>query len=831
MPQKIVIVGGVAGGASTAARLRRLDESAALVILEKGDFISYANCGLPYYIGGVIADRDELFLQTPEAMKQRFNINVRVKHEVIQIDRAQKELVVKDLQQGRIYREAYDKLVLSPGSYPIIPNIPGTQLRNVFTLRNIPDTDAIKQYLQENKVNSAIVVGGGFIGVEMAENLLHYHKNSRVTLVEMANQVLNNLDFEMAAMVHQEMRAKGINLILGNGLAAISESGKGLEVILSNGAKLISDMIILAVGVRPETRLAAAAGLRLGTTGAILVNERLQTSDPDIYAVGDAVQVKELVSGKDVWLPLAGPANRQGRLLADILAGRDQAYRGGQGTAIAKIFDVHAGSTGLNEKALKRWGLPYQVSVTHSNSHAGYYPGTLPLSIKLLFTPDSGRILGAQVVGYDGVDKRLDVLAAAIRFGKTVFDLTELELAYAPPFSSAKDPVNIAGYTASNILNGDVAVLTWDQLAVAAPADYFLLDIREPVEVQLGTIPGAVNIPVNQLRERLAELPQGKEIVVYCQVGFRAYLAARILLQHGFTAVKNLSGGYKTYQIVRKEQELQAMDLPRPASEDPVPSQTLPEEDARAPEPRMAEIIKVNACGLQCPGPILQLFNKIQQLNDGDILEITASDPGFANDVEAWCQRTGNTLMKLDREPGRISARIRKGVPVAAAAAAAGTSLPQDKTIVVFSGDLDKAIASFIIATGAASMGRKVTMFFTFWGLNVLRRPKKVKVSKGLLDKMFGMMMPRGSTKLGLSRMNMAGMGPKMIRMVMGQKNIASLESMISQARMMGIRLVACQMSMDVMGIKKEELVEGVEIGGVASYLAAAEEGNVNLFI
>ena len=822
--KKVVIIGGVAGGASTAARLRRLDESLEIVILEKGDAISYANCGLPYYIGGVITDRDELFLQTPEGMKKRFNIDVRVKNEVIKISPEQNELVIKDLQNGRTYTETYDKLVLSPGSYPLVPNIPGNQLRKVFTLRNIPDTDRIKQFLIENKVNSAVVVGGGFIGLEMAENLAHAGK--KVTLVEMETQVLNNLDFEMAAVVQQELRAGGVDLILGNGLAAISESGKALEVILNNGQKLTTDMVVLAVGVRPETKLAADAGLKLGTTGAIQVNERLQTSDPNIYAVGDAVQIREIISGKDSWMPLAGPANHQGRLLADILAGRDETYHGAQGTAIVKVFDLTAGSTGLREKTLKKWGIDYVASITHSNSHASYYPGAQPLTVKLLYTPDSGQLLGAQVVGYEGVDKRLDVLATAIRFKKTVFDLTDLELAYAPPFSSAKDPVNIAGYAATNILNKDVAITTWDQL-LDSQTKPFLLDVREPAEVQLGAIPGAVNIPVNQLRGRLGELPKDQEIIIYCQIGLRAYLAARILAQHGFTAVKNLTGGYKTFHMVVKENDLRLNS----SSHTEVASVAFTGANAETQEvkPEMSDIIKVNACGLQCPGPILQLYNKIQQLNHGDLLEITASDPGFANDVEAWCSRTGNTLVKLERSSGKITAQIRKGAPDNQEVTVTG--IPQDKTIVVFSGDLDKAIASFIIATGAASMGRKVTMFFTFWGLNVLRKPKRVKVSKGLLDRMFGMMMPRGSTKLGLSRMNMAGIGPQMIRMVMGQKNIASLESLIAQARMMGIKLVACQMSMDVMGIKKEELVEGVEIGGVASYLAAAEGGNVNLFI
>lgn len=818
MVKKVVIVGGVAGGASTAARLRRLDEQVEIVLLEKGDAISYANCGLPYYIGGVITDRDELFVQTPEGMKKRFNIDVRVNHEVLKVDPVKKEVLIKDLQHGNTYVESYDSLVLSPGSKPIVPKVSGAELPKVFTLRNIPDTDRIKQYLMNNKVNSAVVVGGGFIGIEMAENLSA--SKIKVSLVELAPQVLNNLDYEMASMVHQEMRGKGIELILGNGLAAINETDTALEITLNNGQKIPADIVILAIGVKPETKLAVEAGLTLGVTGAIQVNQKMQTSDPNIYAVGDAVEIQEIISGKPGWLPLAGPANRQGRLLADILAGRDENYHGAQGTSIVKVFNLAAGSTGLNEKTLKKWDIPYLSSITHPNSHAAYYPGASPLTIKLLFAPESGQLYGAQIVGYEGVDKRLDVLASAIRFQKTVFDLTDLELAYAPPFSSAKDPVNIAGYAATNILNQDVDALSWDQLE--SHPHGFYLDVREPIEVELGTLPGAVNIPLHELRGRLGELPKDKEIIVNCQVGLRAYIASRILLQNGFANVKNLSGGYKTYHIARQERNfLDGSVKPKTAS--------VPLTAHNKEENTHMDVVKVNASGLQCPGPILQLYNRMQALNEGDILEITASDPGFANDVEAWCSRTGNTLIQLDRGAGQITARIRKGAT--AKAPTAINALPQDKTIVVFSGDLDKAIASFIIATGAASMGRQVTMFFTFWGLNILRKPKRVKVQKGLLDKMFGMMMPRGSSKLGLSRMNMVGIGPKMIRMVMQKKNIAALETMIGEARMMGIKMVACQMSMDVMGIKKEELIGGVEVGGVASYLAAAEQGNVNLFI
>lgn len=553
MARKVIIVGGVAGGASAAARLRRLDEQVEIIMVEKGEAISYANCGLPYYIGDVITERKNLFVQTPGSMQRRFNIDVRVQSEVIDIDRNRKEIVIRDLVKNTTYRESYDQLVLSTGSVPLIPKIPGIDLDRVFALRNIPDTDRIKQYLVQNRIKTAAVVGGGFIGVEMAENLSHLNKE--VVLIEMSNQVLNNLDYEMAAQVHQKLRSRGVKLLLGSGVAAISKAGEALEIELNDSRRLIADMVILAVGVRPEVRLAVSAGLELGTTGALRVNHRLQTSDPDIYAVGDAVEVKELITGKPYWVPLAGPANRQGRILGDILAGRDIQYRGAQGTSIIKVFDLTAGSTGLNEKTLTKWGIAYQTSITHSNSHATYYPGAFPLTIKLLFAPEDGRLYGAQVTGYQGADKRLDVLAAAIRSRQTVYDLTELELAYAPPFSSAKDPVNIAGYTASNIFNGDVAVITWDRLLQDGSDRYFLLDVREPEELQMGSIAGAVNIPLDQLRDRLDQLPRDRTIVAYCQIGLRAYLAARILMQHGFDKVKNLSGGYRTFSLVQADRE------------------------------------------------------------------------------------------------------------------------------------------------------------------------------------------------------------------------------------------------------------------------------------
>ncbi|AZR74326.1 pyridine nucleotide-disulfide oxidoreductase [Anoxybacter fermentans] len=828
MGKKVVIVGGVAGGASAAARLRRIDENAEIILLERGEHISFANCGLPYHIGEVITERSKLLVQTPEAMKKRFNIDVRVLNEVIAIDRENKVVKIKNHKTGETYTESYDYLILSPGANPVKPPIPGIDHPNIFTLRNIPDMDKIKGYIDNKKPKSAIVVGGGFIGLEMAENL--HHRGLNVTIVEMADQVMAPLDFEMAAIVHEHIRSKNVNLILKDGVKSFKDRSGQVQVTLQSGKEITADLVILAIGVRPDTTLAKSCGLELGKRGGIKVNEYLQTSDPSIYAIGDAIEVEDFITKKNTLIPLAGPANKQGRIVANNIAGRPETYKGTQGTAIAKVFDLTVASTGANEKTLKREGIKYIASITHSGSHAGYYPGAIPMSIKILFTPE-GKLLGAQIVGYKGVDKRIDVLATAIRFGKTVFDLQELELAYAPPFSSAKDPVNMAGYAAGNIINGDTDIIHWHEIPKLDLNKSVLVDVRTKMEWNLGAIEGAILIPVDELRDRLNELPKDKEIIIYCQVGLRGYIASRILKQHGFTKVKNLSGGYKTYKTVIKELNLQN-DSTNSTSGSSC-CNVVEKETVNAKEAVIStqETVKLDACGLQCPGPIMQVYQKMKHLKDGQVLEVRATDPGFVTDIPAWCKRTGNKLLKQEKTDNCFIAYIQKGGGKNQEMTNQVTNLPQDKTIIIFSGDLDKAIASFIIANGAASMGRKVTMFFTFWGLNILRKNQKVKVKKGFLDKMFGMMMPRGSKKLGLSKMNMMGIGPKMIRYVMKKKGVDSLEALIGQAKMAGVRLVACQMSMDVMGIKKEELIDGVEIGGVANYLGAAEESNVNLFI
>ena len=543
MKKKIVVIGGVAGGATAAARLRRLSEEDDIVLFERGEYISFANCGLPYYIGGIIEERKKLLVQTAAAMEARFRLDIRTKTEVVAINRKNKTVTAKDVSTGKEYEESYDLLLLSPGSAPIVPDVPGTDTaKMLFTIRNVPDTDRIKQAVREGGVRRAVIAGGGFIGVEMAENLSV--SGLEVTLIERNDQVMAPLDFEMAQQIHHELKKNGVRLITGDGIREIAADGA--KIILESGKELETDMILFAAGVRPESDLAKAAGLELGIRGAIKVNEQLQTSDPSIYAVGDAIEVKDFVSGLDRFVPLAGPANRQGRLAADAMNGRKTAYKGVLGASIVKVFGLTAAAVGHNEKALKENGRKYETVHVHPMNHAGYYPGASQLVLKLLFDPQTGEILGAQAIGREGTDKRIDVISAAMQGGLTVEDLAGLELAYAPPFSSAKDPVNIAGYAASNILDGLAETVQWHEIDDLVAGGGLLIDVRDPEENARGAIKGSVNIPVNELRERLSEIPRDRDIYVSCQVGLRGYLAARILQGNGIQA-KNLDGGFKLY--------------------------------------------------------------------------------------------------------------------------------------------------------------------------------------------------------------------------------------------------------------------------------------------
>ncbi|MEG2001046.1 MAG: FAD-dependent oxidoreductase, partial [Evtepia sp.] len=539
---KFIIVGGVAGGASAAARLRRLDEHAEIILLERGEFISFANCGLPYYIGGEITERDALTIQTPDSFYERFCVDVRVFHEMIAIDREKKTATVRNNQTGETYIETYDKMILSMGAEPIRPPIVGVESKKVFTVRNIPDTDRVKNYITEQNPKTVAIMGGGYIGVEMAENL--HRAGLSVTVLEMSDQVIAPLDFDMAAEVHQHMRSQGVNLMLGHAVKKIQDNGSDLTITLNEGT-VQADFMIMAIGVKPETGIAKEAGLAVGIKGHIITNDEMLTSDPNIYAVGDAVEVIDFITGQSTAIPLAGPANKQGRIAADNVCGGHSKYTGTQGSAILKIFDMTIATTGINEKTAKRLHFNYDKLFTYSPSHASYYPNAVNLAIKTIFDKETGKILGAQVVGFDGVDKRCDVLATAIRFGATAYDLERLELCYAPPYSSAKDPVNIVGFAIENVLTGKVKSFHWHEVADLQKDDQvILLDIRTALEYEGGSIDGFINIPLEELRTRLGELDAKKKIYVTCQMGQRGYIAARILSQNGFD-VYSLSGGYR----------------------------------------------------------------------------------------------------------------------------------------------------------------------------------------------------------------------------------------------------------------------------------------------
>ncbi|MFC3747882.1 CoA-disulfide reductase [Paenibacillus sp. GCM10012306] len=844
MSRKIIIIGGVAGGASAAARLRRLNEEDEIIMFERGEHVSFANCGLPYYIGGSINSREKLFLQTPKGIKDRFNIDVRVLTEVTAIDRDQKLIRFRNTLTGEEGTQTYDLVVLSPGARPIMPEIPGIEsAANVFTLRNVPDTDRIKGFVDERHPKHATVIGGGFIGLEMAENLRE--RGLEVTILDLGEQLLNPLDPEMAILVEQHMTLNGVDIRLKEGVKEFKSAGR--ELLLTSGESIHTDMVIMAIGVSPENDLAQSCGLELGFRGAVKVNAQLQTSDPAIYAVGDAIEVKDRNHGFATMVSLAWGANRQGRLVADHINGRPIAYEGALGTAIIKTFALTAASTGNNEKTLRRLNVPYKAVHLHPNSHAGYYPGGSPISMKLLFNPETGEIYGAQAVGADGVDKRIDVIATAIRGKLDVQELADIELAYAPPYSSAKDPVNMAGYIASNLMDGLVDTLQWYEVDAFHHDGGLIIDVRDGAELLAGTIPGSMHIPLGELRGRLAEIPREQEIAVSCQVGLRGYIAARLLSQHGYR-IRNVDGGYKTYASMLRAQRLpqspgggggsSLRGSAQGKSEQPESEHPRPEAPSEVPVTHNsigtnAQLTLLDTCGLQCPGPILKVYETVQSLEEGGQLEVTSTDFGFAADIEQWCHKTGNTLEALDVSQGKVTAVLRKGQDKPQCSAIPGGQ-PADKqgsTMVVFSGDLDKAIASFIIATGAVAMGKQVTMFFTFWGLNILRKIQAPAVEKNGMERMFGLMMPQGSKSLPLSKMNMGGLGPKMIRHAMEQKNVDSLEQLMQGAMNAGVRMIACTMSMDIMGIKKEELLDGVDFGGVASYLGAADDAGVNLFI
>ncbi len=820
--KKVVIIGGVAGGASCAARLRRLDEQADIVLLERGEYISYANCGLPYHVGDVIKTRQALLLQTPEAMRSKFNVDVRVKNEALSIDREKKTVRVKNAVSGETYEEPYDVLVVATGSSPLKPPIPGIESSRVQTLWTVPDTDRVRALVREQGVKSAAVIGGGFVGLEMAENLRH--AGLEVSLIEALDQVMSPIDFEMAQLLHETIEQNGVNLHLGDAVESFNDVTGGVDIKLKSGKTVTAELVILSIGVRPNGQLAKDAGLNVNARGGVVVDDHMHSSDPSIYAVGDVAEVQNFITKEQTMIPLAGPANKQGRIAADNIAGLDAAYDGTQGSSIAKVFDLTVANTGENEKSLTARGLvkgkDFESIIITQNNHASYYPGAVPMTLKLLFNRQDGKIFGAQIVGRDGVDKRIDAIGVATRLGAKVSDLKELEFAYAPPYSSAKDPVNMLGFVAENVINGLVKFSPWN--IEETNKDAVLLDIREDAELLAFALPGAAHIPLSQLRERLGELDKAKEYITFCAIGVRSYNAARILSQNGFENVSVYPAGTRFYQSTHYEE-----GTPMPYIRNEPVHDSGHAETANVPVAAM----RLDCSGMQCPGPIMKVFETMKEMKDGQVMEVTANDPGFARDIVAWARRTGNTLLSNEHVGNDYIALLKKGTGVAVTQKVPQSAAGDGKTIIVFSGDLDRVLASFIIANGAAAMGRPVTMFFTFWGLNVLRRGSKVKVKKSFIESMFGGMMPRGTGKLKLSKLNMAGMGTAMMKMVMKQKNVDSLETLIQKAMKAGVKVVACTMSMDIMGIKQEELIDGIELGGVGAYLGDAEESNVNLFI
>ena len=831
--KKILIVGGVAGGATAAARLRRLSEEDEIILFERDEYISFANCGLPYYIGDVIKDRQKLLVQTVIGMSKRFNLDIRNFSEVIAIDPKKKSVEVKNHKTGETYTETFDKLILSPGAKPIAPPIPGlAEAENVLTLRNIPDTDKIKAIVDNKKPQRAVVIGGGFIGIEMAENFQELGLN--VTVVEKMDQVLKPLDFEMAQLIHQEINANCVNLILGDGVDHFQNQGK--EVVLESGMILKSDLTILAIGVIPENGLAKKADLKCGPRGHIVTSPDYEVMDgktgkiySDIFAIGDAIEVMDFVDKTQTAIPLAWPANRQGRVVADVINGVTTKNKGIQGTAVAKVFNKVVATTGNNAAQLEKKGLDYQIVLAHRANHAGYYPNSSNIALKLLYDPKTLRILGAQAVGQDGTEKRIDVIASAMKMDATVLDLQDFELCYAPPFSSAKDPVNILGYIAGNIKDEVYKTVEWFEIDDIVEKGGFLLDVRTPMENSAGTIKGSVNIEIDALRDRINEItiPKDTPIYVNCQVGQRAYLAICILKGNGFTNIFNLSGGYSTYKTAHYKIAKPDFQVGVCVAEKSV----IEDDDVDKGGNAIVIKKKVDVTGLQCPGPLMATYEAIKSVKAGDLVQIIATDFGFVSDIKNWCETNGHTLISQETEGKKYISVIRKGDIGTGCNLVPAVSTQQNATLVVFSGELDKVLASMIIAQGAAAHGKNVTLFFTFWGLNALRKKDGKGRDKTFIEKIFGAMMPKGANKMPLSSMNMLGMGSAMIKGIMKKKNVDDIDTMIAKTQKVGVRFIACTMSMDLMGIKEEELIDGIEYAGVGSYISSNENAGTTLFV
>lgn len=803
---KVIIIGGVAGGASAAARLRRLDERAEILLIERGAEISYANCGLPYHLGGVIPERDSLLVMTPERFHGRFNVNVRVLCEARSINREQKTVVLRDLKTGTETVESYDKLIISTGSIPAPLPLPGADLPEVCRLWTLADMDKLDEKISCG-AKSIAIIGAGFVGIELAESL--QKRGFEVTLIQRDSKLMKAIDFEMSGLLVTELRRLGVTVELNTLVKEFVDTDGGVKIILADGRQVMADVAVACTGVCPNSELAKDAGLALGEHGHIITDEKLRTEDQDIYAIGDVIEVTDPILGGKAAIALAGPANRQGRMVADNICGGDKcSYRGTIGTSIIQVGRLSAGNVGYSEHCLQDAGVPFKKIYLHPNSNASYYPGGTMLHIKVIFQ-DDGKIFGVQIIGMKDVDKQIDIFATAMHNGMKIQDLAALELAYAPPFSSAKSPVNMAGMIGENILNGTSTHIQFD----AMPENAFILDVRESAECELGLVPGATCIPLSELRKRISEVPTGRRILTFCQFGLRGYIAERFLKQNGFEAA-SLSGGYLTWKMFQPLENSQAPVKPEPTScfiQDLAP----------------AEVKCLDLRALACPGPVVRLKKEINEMNNGDSIGLLAP-LSFESDLKAWLASGGHELANMELREDHLYAVVRKCGTVATAQNV--TSGEAKGAIVLFSNDLDKAMAALIIACGMAAAGMKTGIFFTFWGLSVLRKNPGPAVKKNLISKMFGWMLPKGAEKLALSKMNMAGMGTMMMKQVMARENVATLPELLEQARELGVQFIACEMAMDVMGLTREELIDIDEVAGVASFVEMGKGGST-LFI
>lgn len=809
---KVIVVGGVAGGATFATRLRRLKSDWEIKIYERDYYISYANCGIPYYIGGLVS-RERLFVVTPEEMKKKYNIDVFVRHEVIKILPDEKKVVIRNLENNEESVEDYDYLLLSPGASPIKPKIPGIESKKIFTLRTVSDADNIIKEIEQGK-KEATVVGGGFIGIEVSENLVR--RGLKVNIVEALPQVLSFIDNDLISYVHEELENNKVNLFLGSAVKEFKEEDDKIKTMLENGEVVLSDFVVFSIGVRPEINLAKDAGIEIGETGGILVDENMRTSNPNIYAIGDAVEVENFISKTKTRIALAGLAHKQARVAADNIANINSKYLGSVGTAIVKIFNITCASTGLNTLALEKLKIKYKFECLSTYNHAGYYPDAYPIYIKVFYDLESGKLFGGQVVGYDGVDTIINTLATAIRFNAKITELKDVDYAYSPQYGHAKNPLNIIATMAEDDLTYLAPKVTIYEVDELVKNGAVLVDVREVEETIAHKMENSINIPLSELKNRINELDKSKTYIICCSQGQRAYNALRTFLDSGFKAMY-LSGGLSFYDSCFKNK--------------------IKKEPKIKMEEKVMEaknVIKIDAKGLSCPGPLMKLKEVLDKTPNDALIEIEATDPGFYQDIQSYCDSKGLKLISLEKDKV-VKAVIQKGEIKEATQKAIEEKRERPNSdsvsIILFSNDFDKVMASLIIGNGALSMGKNVSIFCTFWGLNILRKDYKVGVKKNFIEKMFGAMMPRGVREITLSKLNMLGMGTKLMRGIMKKYNVYPPEELLKMFIQSGGKVIACSMTMNLMGIKKEELIDGVEEGGVGTYLSFAEKSGINLFI